>query len=152
MFAAVVGWIFLVDFPDVAVNKNHWRFLKREEIEFILRRINKDRHDSATEKWNFRKWAAGGGDWKIWVFALQFCCLTTQAYSLAYFLPIILRANMGFSVGESQMLTAPPYAGAAIVMFICAWFGDKYHVRGPLLLFNAALGLTGVPLLVSDLV
>ena len=56
---------------------------------------------------------------------------------------------MEFSIGESQMLTAPPYAGAAIVMFICAWIGDKYHVRGPLLLFTAALGLTGLPLLVN---
>lgn len=56
---------------------------------------------------------------------------------------------MGFSIGESQMLTAPPYAGAAIVMFICAWVGDKYHVRGPLLFFTAALGLIGLPLLVS---
>lgn len=75
--------------------------------------------------------------------------LTTQAYALAYFLPIILNQNMEFSIGESQMLTAPPYAGAAIVMFICAWIGDKYRVRGPLLLFTAVLGLTGLPLLVS---
>lgn len=56
---------------------------------------------------------------------------------------------MGFSIGESQMLTAPPYAGAAIVMFICAWVGDKYRVRGPLLFFSASLGLIGLPLLVS---
>lgn len=50
---AVLGWIFLVDFPDIAVNKNHWKFLSRDEIEFILRRINKDRHDANTERWNF---------------------------------------------------------------------------------------------------
>lgn len=56
---------------------------------------------------------------------------------------------MGFSVGESQMLTAPPYAGAAIIMFICAWIGDKYHIRGPLLLANAAIGIVGLALLVS---
>jgi hypothetical protein len=70
--AAVAGWIFLVDFPDVAVDKNHWGFLKREEIEFILRRITKDRHDAAKVKWNFREWAAAGADWKIWTFALLF--------------------------------------------------------------------------------
>merc|ERR1712000_509228 len=54
---------------------------------------------------------------------------------------------MGFNVALSQLLTAPPYAGSAIVMFLCAWLGDKYHVRGPLLLFTAALGLLGLPLL-----
>lgn len=145
--AAAAGAIFLVDFPDVAIDKNHWRFLSRDEIAFIIRRINKDRDDAATEKWNFRKWAAAGKDWKIWMFAMQFLCLTTQAYALAFFLPIILHHTMGFSVGESQLLTAPPYVGAGIVMFICAWIGDKYRVRAPLLLFTAALGLTGLPLL-----
>lgn len=56
---------------------------------------------------------------------------------------------MGFSVGESQMLSAPPYAASALVMFACAWAGDKYHVRGPLLFINAALGVIGLALLVS---
>lgn len=70
--AAVLGWIYLVDFPDVAVDKNHWRFLSREEIEFVLRRINKDRDDARKEKFNFRRWLAAGSDWKIWMFALQF--------------------------------------------------------------------------------
>jgi hypothetical protein len=79
----------------------------------------------------------------------EYSSLTTQSYSLGYFLPIILRDNMGFSVGESQMLTAPPYAAAAIVMGTCAWIGDKYHVRGPLLLFTSTLGLIGLPILVS---
>lgn len=54
---------------------------------------------------------------------------------------------MGFNIGESQMLTAPPYAGAAIIMAACAWAGDKYRVRGPLLLITAVLGLVGLPLL-----
>ncbi|KAJ9604234.1 hypothetical protein H2200_011068 [Cladophialophora chaetospira] len=145
--AAILGWIYLVDFPDVAVDKHHWRFLSRQEIEFVIRRINKDRDDARRERWNFRSWLSAGADWKIWMFALQFFSLTTQAYALAYFLPIILRDNMGFSIGESQMLTAPPYAGAAIVMFICAWVGDKYRIRGPLLFFSATLGLIGLPLL-----
>merc|ERR1712000_459095 len=131
--AAVLGAMFLVDFPDKALDKNHWRFLSRDEIQFILRRIDKDRGDASQEPWNFRKWLSAGKNWRIWSFALCFFGLTTQAYSIAYFLPIILRQNMGFSIGESQMLTAPPYAGAAIIMFICAWIGDKHRIRGPLL-------------------
>merc|ERR1711881_237191 len=91
--AAVLGAMFLVDFPDKALDKNHWRFLSRDEIQFILRQ------------------------------------------------------NMGFSIGESQMLTAPPYAGAAIIMFICAWIGDKHRIRGPLLVANAILGIIGLALL-----
>jgi len=56
---------------------------------------------------------------------------------------------MGFNIAESQMLTAPPYAAAALVMFFLAWAGDKYHVRGPLLFFTATLGIIGLSLLVS---
>jgi len=72
VIAAVLGVMFLVDFPDVAVNKSNWKFLSREEIEFILRRINKDRRDAGTEKWDFRAWLSAGKDWKIWTFAMQF--------------------------------------------------------------------------------
>ncbi|KAI6782780.1 uncharacterized protein J7T54_000923 [Emericellopsis cladophorae] len=145
--ASFLGMIFLVDFPDVAIDKNHWKFISRDEIAFIMRRIAKDRNDASSEKFNFRRWAAAGKDWKLWVFAMQFFSLTTQAYALAFFLPIILNTNMGFSVALSQLLTAPPYAGAGIVMFLCAWVGDRYHMRAPLLLFTASLGLIGLPLL-----
>jgi len=145
--ASFLGMAFLVDFPDVAIDKNHWKFISRDEIAFIMRRIAKDRNDASSEKFNFRRWAAAGKDWKLWVFAMQFFSLTTQAYALAFFLPIILNSNMGFSVAHSQLLSAPPYAAAGIVMFICAWVGDKYHVRAPLMLFTASLGLIGLPML-----
>lgn len=36
---------------------------------------------------------------------------------------------------------------AAIWMYGCAYFGDKYHVRGPFIILNAVLGLIGLPLL-----
>lgn len=70
-----------------------------------------------------------------------------MAYAISFFLPIILRENMGMTVGEAQMLSAPPYVFAAFVMLGCAWAGDRYHVRGPLLLINCTLGIIGLPLL-----
>ena len=76
--AAVLGWMFLVDFPDAAIEKNHRKFLNRDEIAFVIRRIDKDRHDASREKWNFRKWLAAGKDWKIWMFALQFLSVSCR--------------------------------------------------------------------------
>merc|ERR1711881_403243 len=92
-------------------------------------------------------WAASGADWKIWMFAVQFFSVTTQAYSLAYFLPIILNETMGFDVGLSQLLTAPPYGAAGILMFVCAYIGDKYRVRGPILIATSSVGIIGLGLL-----
>jgi MFS family permease len=68
-------------------------------------------------------------------------------YALAYFLPVILNYNMGFDVGTSQCLVAPPYALAAIVMYATGWAGDKYHLRGPIIIFNMVLCLIGLPIM-----
>jgi MFS family permease len=72
---------------------------------------------------------------------------TTVTYALAYFMPIILRENMGFTVGESQCLVAPPYAFAGIVMLAMAWAGDRYKVRGPVIIGNILLCLIGLPIM-----
>lgn len=74
-------------------------------------------------------------------------CLTTVTYAIAYFLPIILREGMGFSIGESQCLVAPPYGLAGIVMFGTAWVGDRYRKRGLILIFNAMLCIIGLPIM-----
>jgi MFS family permease len=58
-----------------------------------------------------------------------------------------LRVGMKFSLAKAQCLVAPPYVAAAIVMFIQAHYADKLHLRGPVVVFNAILGLIGLPLL-----
>ena len=32
-------------------------------------------------------------------------------------------------------------------MYGCAWFGDKWHLRGPFVIFNAAYGILGLGML-----
>lgn len=54
---------------------------------------------------------------------------------------------MDFSLAASQCLVAPPYVAAAIVMFSQAHYADKWHIRGPVIVFNAIIGLIGLPLL-----
>jgi hypothetical protein len=56
---------------------------------------------------------------------------------------------MGFSVGASQCLVAPPYIFAGIVMFGTSYLADKFHLRGPALVFNSVLALIGLPIMVS---
>lgn len=55
--------------------------------------------------------------------------------------------GMGFGVGAAQCLVAPPYVFAGMVMYSTAWFGDKYHVRAPVLIFNALLCIIGLPMM-----
>ena len=170
-----IGYIYVVDFPDQIAKKPAWGFLSVKEAEFLLRRINRDRNDADPEPYSLKVYVAGGKDWKVWSFALVFLwvspslpfppfgiyikmstdksipysCLTTSAYAISFFLPIILRENMGFNISEAQYLSAPPYGLACIVMFTMAWVGDRYRIRGPLLFVNCLFGLIGAPLLVS---
>lgn len=74
-------------------------------------------------------------------------CSNTLTYSLAYFLPLILYTNLGFTRGQSQCLIAPPYAFAGVYMYLMGWLGDKYHVRGPILVTNMVVALIGIPIL-----
>ena len=39
------------------------------------------------------------------------------------------------------------YVFGGAIMFLTGWFGDKYRVRGPIIVFNMLLCLIGVPLL-----
>lgn len=54
---------------------------------------------------------------------------------------------MGFTIAQSQCLVAPPYAFAAVVMYVESWLGDKYRVRGPQILFNAVMAIIGLSLM-----
>ncbi|KAL2386216.1 hypothetical protein RJZ90_000839 [Blastomyces dermatitidis] len=142
---AIVTYIFLVDFPDKAYKA--WAFLNQDECAFIIRRLNKDRGDADAEPFTIKRFLRPALDLKIWGFGMVFFCLTTVTYAIAYFLPIILHDNMGFSVSESQCLVAPPYVVAGILMFSSSWVADKYKMRAPILVFNSLVTIVGLPIM-----
>jgi len=135
----------IVDFPEKAPKS--WSFLSKKEADFILARIEHDRDDTKVEPFKLGTYLRNGLDSKVWAFAILYTMTTTNTYAIAYFLPIILRDGMHFSVAAAQCLVAPPYVAAAIVMFIQAYFGDKWHLRGPIIAGNAAMGILGLGLL-----
>ncbi|KAF1811279.1 MFS general substrate transporter [Eremomyces bilateralis CBS 781.70] len=141
----IIGYIFLVGFPDDKTK--YWGFLNDREKQWVINRVNADRGDANVEAFSMKKFLGAGLDIKVWGYALIFFDSTTLAYALAYFLPIILKDGMGFGVAEAQCLGAPPYVFAGIIMFATAWVGDRYHIRGPIILFNMVLCLIGLPIM-----
>ncbi|EXJ92104.1 hypothetical protein A1O3_00654 [Capronia epimyces CBS 606.96] len=144
---AIVSYVLIVDFPELSTNTFGLKFLNEAEVDFVVARIEKDRHDAIPEKFRLGKYLKHAGDLKVWGFAALFGLTTTNTYAIAYFLPIILNSGMGFDVAASQCLVAPPYVLAAIVMYLFAYLGDKWHLRSPFILVNGALLLIGLPLL-----
>ncbi|KAL6150576.1 hypothetical protein ACJQWK_00448 [Exserohilum turcicum] len=145
----LVGWYYIVDFPELAAkpSKIQKKFLEQDEVDFVVARIQQDRHDVVAEEFNLRKYLAGSLDLKVWGFALIYMFTTTITYAIAYFLPIILKDGMGFSVAASNCLVAPPYVFAGFVMMGLAWAGDKYQVRSPWVIANGVLALIGLPMI-----
>lgn len=142
---AIAAYWLLVDFPDST--RKTWSFLGARERAWVVARIQRDRGDSVVPPFNLRRFLGAGRDPKIWAYAMIFFCSTTLSYALAYTLPIILVGQLGFTIGEAQCLAAPPYAFAGILMVFGGWIGDKYKVRGPIIIMNMLFAITGLPIL-----
>lgn len=68
-------------------------------------------------------------------------------YAFAFFLPILLRDNLGYSVGLSQILAAPPYIVSAIIMYATSWASDKWRIRAHIIVLNATISIIGLPIM-----
>ncbi|QRV95586.1 major facilitator superfamily transporter [Ceratobasidium sp. AG-Ba] len=134
--AGAIGWLLIVDFPDNA------NFLTEEERRHVIRRLDRDRGDGEHDELTTKKVLAHLSDWKIWTLAVAFACSTMPAYSLAYFIPIILR-GLGFSVALSNILVAPPYVVAVMLALATSWWSDKIRLRTPFIIAHSLIAIAG---------
>jgi hypothetical protein len=141
----VLGALLIVDFPEESSTSFH--FINARESDFIVSRIAADRDDAIPTPFALSSYLSNGLDPKIWAFALLALGGATNTYAIAFFLPEILHNSLNFSLLQTQCLTAPPYVAAALVMYLSAVFADRHHIRGPIIICNACLGLIGLPLL-----
>lgn len=136
------AYFAIIDFPEKA--HTSYKFLNKQECDFILRRINKDRDDAIAESFTLSRFLRPALDFKLWVLALISFFIITVTTAISVFLPIILRTGLGFTIAQSQCLVAPPYVLAVLLMILSAYLGDKYHVRGPILVVNSLIALVGL--------
>ncbi|KAG9121497.1 hypothetical protein FRC07_002506 [Ceratobasidium sp. 392] len=136
IIAGAIGWLLIVDFPDNA------KFLTEEERRHVIRRLDRDRGDGEHDPLTTQKVLSHLSDWKIWALSLAFACSTMPAYSLAYFIPIILR-GLGFSVALSNILVAPPYIVAVLLALATSWWSDKIRLRTPFIIAHSLIAITG---------
>lgn len=138
----VVTYFWMVDFPDRCEN-SFW-FLSEDEKSLALSRINDDRRDAGKpEPFSLSAITVHFLDPKLYVFCVLFFLLNLVSTALSYFLPIILQSGMGFSTNESILLSSPPYYYAVIPVLLSSFIGDKYRIRAPIIIFNAACLIAG---------
>ncbi|CZR47387.1 uncharacterized protein FPRO_08761 [Fusarium proliferatum ET1] len=140
-----VGYIFIVDFPENA--RRTKRFLTAEEVDIMVSRIDADRGDAHSTEFSLRPYLENALDWKVWILAINFGLTSLVIYAVAYFLPIVLRDGLRFSVVEAQTLNAPCYIFGGVLGLTESWLSDKYKLRGPFIMLNSILEIIGLSLL-----
>lgn len=146
----IMGFLFIVDFPDKATRPNfitRRAFLTEPEAAIVMNRIQRDRGDAVVDKLTWPLILLHLRDWKIWEFSFLYFLNNIVTYSFGFFLPIILRNDMGYSVAMAQILSFPPYVLATIWMFTTAWVADHYRRRGIIIIFNCSVAVVGVAMM-----
>ncbi|SMR63954.1 unnamed protein product [Zymoseptoria tritici ST99CH_3D1] len=145
VIVALIGYVFLVDFPEDASKTKF--FLNAEEVKIMVERIERDRGDAHLTPFNLKHYLSQGKDWMVWFFAANAMLSGVTAYAVTYFLPIILRKTLHFTVVEAQCLTAPCFAFAFLLGFLQSYLSDKYNVRGALIIINSIIEIIGIAIL-----
>jgi hypothetical protein len=99
------AYMFIVDFPEQATKS--WRFLNQAEVDLVMARIEHDRRDVEVTPFSWKEYLGYAGDWRLWFHSANFGLTSVVNYSVAYFLPIVLRDELGFSLPAAQCLNAP---------------------------------------------
>lgn len=147
----IVTYWWMVDFPEHA--HRSFYFLTPDESGLAAARIQRDRGDAMIEKFALRRVLVHAKDPKIYGFCVMFFLLNLVSTSLSYFLPIILQGGMGFTSNQAILLSAPPYYYAVIPAVLSSWVGDRFALRGPVIVFNACTLIAGFGMLgFSDVV
>ncbi|KAK0494759.1 major facilitator superfamily domain-containing protein [Armillaria luteobubalina] len=134
----IASRLYIPDFPD----RND--FLTAEQTALVLQRVEEDRGDSLPDSLK-GKVLLHLSDWKVWVYAVMYLCITVPAYAVGYFVTLIL-SGMGWNLEMSLLLSAPPYIFAAVSIFFFAWLSDKYHMRALFLTIQMLMTIIGLVL------
>ncbi|KAK5452845.1 hypothetical protein LTS15_006993 [Exophiala xenobiotica] len=136
---AILVYIVVVDFPDSKRNS----FLTAEEKVIVRTRLDQERGTSEGEKVTWKVILDTAKDWQVWA-CVMYLSASVGVYSFLTFLPVILRAGLGFSLSLSFLLSAPPAAFSVVCALIVSWLADKYRVRGPFVFGEALLTIAGL--------
>ncbi|KAH8547870.1 major facilitator superfamily domain-containing protein [Umbelopsis sp. PMI_123] len=88
-------------------------------------------------------------DWKVWMYMIIFFCGSVPNTSVSNFLPSIVK-GMGYNDRlDANLMSAPPYVCAVVVVILIAYSSDRFHDRAYHAIGGAAVCLLGYILLLS---
>ncbi|KAI0347208.1 MFS general substrate transporter [Trametopsis cervina] len=94
------------------------------------------------EKFEWREVVRGLTDVQVWLTGFAYMGILVPLYSFSLFLPTIV-AGLGYSGGQAQLHTVPPYVPAAVFTVLVAIWSDKLKWRGPFMLIFLPIAWVG---------
>ncbi|OQV07919.1 hypothetical protein CLAIMM_12273 [Cladophialophora immunda] len=95
-------------------------------------------------------WAVVGKqlqDWRMWMNIAIYMCQVISTYTIATFTPIIVN-TMGFDKVKAQLMVAPPYCVAFVMVFVVGYLSDRFKSCSGILVINSVVAAVGDLLLV----
>lgn len=83
-------------------------------------------------------------DWKPWAFSLMYMAGAVGVYAFLFFLPIILRGGLGYSLKMPFILSTPPSLFSVVEAMAISWLADRLKMRGPFVVFQGVVGIVGL--------
>lgn len=87
-------------------------------------------------------------DWKIYIHMLICMAGFCPIYSIALFLPTIIK-DMGYTANAAQLMSVPPYVIACVFTICASWLADRYQRRGVFLLGFQLVAIAGFAMLAA---
>lgn len=131
----------IYDYPATA------QFLTEDERSEVQRRLKEDSGHLSNE-FNVKYVWQAIKDWKIYIHMLICMAGFCPIYSIALFLPTIIK-NMGYTSNTAQLMSVPPYCFACVFTIAASWYADRVRQRGIFLMGFQLVGIVGFGLLVG---
>ncbi|PWN52676.1 MFS general substrate transporter [Violaceomyces palustris] len=87
-------------------------------------------------------------DWKTWAYAVMYISIAQPLYSIALFMPTIIKA-LGFTSARANLLTVPPYVLGFITTNAVGYFSDRRARRGASIALAMSFVVVGYSILIS---
>ncbi|KAL0937416.1 MFS transporter [Colletotrichum truncatum] len=81
-------------------------------------------------------------DWRLWMNIAIYMGQVLQTYTIATFTPIIV-ATFGYDNVKAQLMTAPPYCVAFVMVFVVGYASDRLKSCSGLLVICSMVAATG---------
>ncbi|KAI0716549.1 MFS general substrate transporter [Earliella scabrosa] len=119
-----------------------------KERELALERMNRGTRADVGRMLQKGHISAAFKDWRVYAAGVMYFAANCAAASIAGFLPTII-TTFGFTNALAQLLTVPPYAVAAIVLYMVCYAADRLQSRGAFVAPAFAVGAIGYAILLA---